>query len=550
MSACTPAPTPKPKVLREFPGPRTLTLIATADLHGHVETLPLLGGYLRLLRKKGAFDSGVLLLDAGDYLQGTLDSNLEEGKVVVSAYRALGYDAVALGNHEFDFGPVGDVSAEMSADPFGALKARIEEAKHPVLSTNLLEVSSGERPKWRGLGSDVMVDVPGFRVGIIGALTEETPKIVMPAYFHGLDVAPVAPRMAERAKALRDAGARVVIALAHLGGECTDFANPDDTSSCKPDSEVEKLARALPPGSVDVILAGHTHQAMAHRINGVAIAQAWAYGRGFARVDVVVPVVGPVETRLFPPQELCATNAERAPCAAAKYEGALPEPDAKVAAITEAAQRNAAERRATPVGVVLDAPVVRAFDRPSDLGNLFADLLLEHEPTARLSIMNGGGLRADLPAGALSYGALYEAMPFDNRVAKVQLTAAEVAQVVQRHLTTGAHGTISIAGLSASAQCKNGALEVALRDAKGRLLAANESILVVTSDYLATGGDGLFEGSDLTGRVEIASETLLRDAFAKSLAARGKLAAVDPKRFSADHPRIAFPGPRPVNCTP
>ena len=89
-------------------GARTLTIIGTNDLHGALDRLPLLAGFIANVRAARAADGGgVLLLDGGDMFQGTLESNLAEGADVVSAYNAIGYDAVAIGNHEFDFGPEG-----------------------------------------------------------------------------------------------------------------------------------------------------------------------------------------------------------------------------------------------------------------------------------------------------------------------------------------------------------------------------------------------------------------------------------------------------------
>src|SRR5262245_1987788 len=85
----------------------TLSVVATNDVHGRVQQLPLLGGYLVNLRRARERDHGaVLLLDAGDILQGTLESNLGEGAATIRAFNALGYAAAAVGNHEFDFGPV------------------------------------------------------------------------------------------------------------------------------------------------------------------------------------------------------------------------------------------------------------------------------------------------------------------------------------------------------------------------------------------------------------------------------------------------------------
>src|SRR5207237_7198674 len=108
-----------------------LSIVGTNDLHGHIDALPLLGGYLGNLRRARARDGGaVLLLDAGDMFQGTLESNIGEGAAVVAAYNVLGYAAAAIGNHEFDFGPVGKAATPRTPadDPRGALRARAAEA--------------------------------------------------------------------------------------------------------------------------------------------------------------------------------------------------------------------------------------------------------------------------------------------------------------------------------------------------------------------------------------------------------------------------------------
>src|ERR1051325_2869885 len=104
--------------------PVTLSIMGTNDLHGALERLPLLAGYLANLRAARAADGGgVVLVDGGDMFQGTLESNLGEGADVVAAYNRIGYAAVAIGNHEFDYGPIGPaVIAAPGDDPRGALK--------------------------------------------------------------------------------------------------------------------------------------------------------------------------------------------------------------------------------------------------------------------------------------------------------------------------------------------------------------------------------------------------------------------------------------------
>src|SRR5687767_10145413 len=151
----------------------TLSIVGTNDLHGGVLPaegrggLAWLGGYVNNLRAARARDGGaVLLIDAGDMWQGTLESNLDEGATVVAAYNALGYTAAAVGNHEFDFGPAGPAATPRNAsdDPRGALKARATEATFPFLAANLIDTSTGWPVAWPNVKPSAIVEVSGVKV--------------------------------------------------------------------------------------------------------------------------------------------------------------------------------------------------------------------------------------------------------------------------------------------------------------------------------------------------------------------------------------------------
>ncbi|HEU4729594.1 MAG TPA: hypothetical protein VFT22_16965, partial [Kofleriaceae bacterium] len=154
--------------------PVTLSIIGTNDLHGALERLPVFAGFVANLRAARAADGGVLLLDGGDMFQGTLESNLTEGADVVRAYNYLGYAAAAVGNHEFDYGPVGPAVTAASAadDPRGALKARASEARFPFVVSNIVDAASQQRIDWPNMPASTMVEVAGIKVGIVGATTE------------------------------------------------------------------------------------------------------------------------------------------------------------------------------------------------------------------------------------------------------------------------------------------------------------------------------------------------------------------------------------------
>ncbi|MES1157826.1 MAG: metallophosphatase, partial [Haliangium ochraceum] len=269
-------------------------MIGTNDLHGHLESLPIFGGFVANLRRVRAEDGGaVVLVDAGDMFQGTLESNLNEGAAVVRAYGALGYAAVAVGNHEFDYGPVGPAVSmapgqERGEDPRGALRARAAEAPFPFLDANLVDTATGRPPAWNNVTPGVVRELDGVEVGVLGVTTIGTARSTLAANFAGLAVTPLAPAIEATAADLRRQGASVVIALAHAGGDCHRFDDPGDLRTCDSHEEIFEVARALPAGTVDLIVAGHTHKGIAHRVNGIPIVEAFANGRAFDRVDLTI----------------------------------------------------------------------------------------------------------------------------------------------------------------------------------------------------------------------------------------------------------------------
>lgn len=546
-----------------------LSIVGTNDLHGGVLPrngrggLSLLGGYLNNLRAARARDGGaVLLVDAGDMFQGTLESNITEGASVVAAYNALGYAAAAVGNHEFDFGPVGPSATPRtpSDDPRGALKARAAEARFPFLAANLVDAAAGGPPRWTNVRPTAVVRVAGVAVGIVGLMTRDALSATLAANVGGLSVAPLADTVRVHATALRAQGAAVVIVTSHAGGRCSAFDRPQDLSSCEASSEIFTMARELPRGLVDVIVAGHTHAGIGHQVAGIAITEAFAGGRSFGRVDLAIDrrtnaVSG---RRSFPPRDLCAREdphtracgpaADPATLVPAEYENAPVVPDRRIDAVLAPALEQARLLKARPVGVVLETPI-RRLAPVSPLGHLFADALLASAPGADVSLHNtSGGLRADLPRGPLTYGSVYEVMPFDNLAVKIPLTGRQLRQVFATHLQQSRQ-PLGFAGLHVRARCSGGALDVVLTRPSGALIADDESLLVVTSDFLATGGDGILAPVMPPKGFPIdQAAPLLRDAFIEHLK-RVNAPLSEDEVLDMDRPRLSVSGALPVRCS-
>jgi 2',3'-cyclic-nucleotide 2'-phosphodiesterase (5'-nucleotidase family) len=536
-------------------GSVTLSIVGTNDLHGAVDRLPILGGYLANLRAARAADGGaVVLIDAGDMFQGTLESNLNEGARVIEAYNALGYTAAAIGNHEFDFGPTGPAATAQADDddPRGALKARAAEAEFPLLTANIADAETSARIKWPNMPASVVVDAAGVKVGIIGVTTEATPFTTMPANFRGLSMIVPARAVEQEAGRLRAAGAEVVVVAAHIGSRCRDLSDPADTSSCETDEELFELIGALPRGLVDVIVAGHTHAAIAHRIDDIAVIESYSSGRAFGRVDLRINAEGRiVASTIRTPQDLCPLGDDGNPvavsaCAPGDYEGKPVIPDPALQAIAERGLAEARTLRDQELGVTLSAAFQKGYDRESSVGNLFVDLMRAARPDADLAMTNGGGLRADLPAGRLTYGALYEALPFDNQFATVTLTGLHVRRLVTKNLMTGS-GIFSWSGLTVDATCKDGELVVKLLDDRGGPIPDDRTLTLVTSDFLASGGDGVIGRLGLADGATRVEDTVIRDALADVL--RAKKSQLAPRDyFDPAKPRIRYPAPRPVKC--
>jgi 2',3'-cyclic-nucleotide 2'-phosphodiesterase (5'-nucleotidase family) len=552
LVACTSSP-PATAPPQQPPAPvgKTITILGTSDLHGALERLPTLGGFVANVRAARAADGGgVVLVDGGDLFQGTLESNLAEGADVIRAYNALGYTASAVGNHEFDYGPVGpDVTAKPGEDRRGALKARASEAKFPFVVSNILDTQTGKRIDWPNMPASVLVEVAGVPVGIVGASTEGTPMTTMPANFIGLAMAPsTTDAIAAEAKSLRARGAKLVILAAHLGSECKDNSEPNDLSTCDKRDELFRVLDAMPKGLIDVAVAGHTHQAIAKTIDGVAVIESMSSGRAFGRVDVHLTDAQIDKVTIHPPEVMCPLDAEHnavpvAECHPGPYEGRPVEPVAALQKIADEAIARAGVRRAEQLGVTLTTPMTKAYKTESAEGDWFTEMMLAAEPRAQVALTNGGGLRADIPAGPLTYGELFSAMPFDNRFALVTLRGSQLRELVTHNLEADA-GIFSWAGLTAHARCKGDKLDLAI-EVGGKPLVDDLPYVVATGDFLASGGDGVIGKLHLpSGAIEL-TDVIVRDAMADVL--RAHPGTLDPKtKYAAK--RLDYAGARPVHC--
>ena len=526
-----------------------ISVVGTNDVHGELAPhndrggLVTLSGYVSALRAARADDGAVLLVDAGDMWQGTLASNLAEGKPVVEAYNALGYVAAAVGNHDFDFGPLGPkpIPDSDDDDPRGALRQRASEANFPLLAANLIDEHTGRMVQWDNVYPSTMVSIEGIDIGIVGVATEYTLKTTIAANTVGLRIAPLADAIITEARSLREDGAELVIVLAHAGGRCTSFDDPENFSSCNPNSEIIRLANALPAGLVDHIVGGHVHQGVAHVVNGTGITVSYSNTRAFSRVDFTLDADtgAMIGRRIFPPQQNLP---------AASYEGVSAEPMPELLAIAERAGELAARRQAEQLGVYLDTPMTLRPGPESELGNLMTDAVREFT-RADIAIHNvRGGIRAELPAGALTYGSVYRMFPFDNRIAVIELSGAELRSIIARQVhNVGRRAGFS--GMRVFVECDERGMGIDLLRPDGVPIAVDDIVTVAVNDFLLLGGDNVLTPVIPADGFSIPYDTaLVRDALVEWFRSRdGSLRAGD--FLDAGQPRWNLPAELPDSCT-
>jgi len=456
--------------------PIQITLLGINDFHGALLDRPpgstddsprkggaaMMSAYLQAVRAGNP--DGTLLLDAGDMLQGPLLCNHNEGAAVADVYRHLGVTAAAVGNHEFDYGPVGPkTAAEPGDDARGALAAFVRRSGVPLLAANLRAVD-GELPE--GIAASLIVETAGVRVGIVGLATADTPNVTLQDNVVGLAFDPVGPALAEEVELLRAAGIEVIVVLGHLDGGCRDDRRWPPVVDCTPEAELAEVLEAA-AGEVDAVILGHRHAWIAATVDGVAVVEGGSRGRAFSRVDLYVdPATRRVDrslTRVSPPIPLCeaapATGDScfdpraEGPWYPALYRGLPVPPDPVVTEILAPYEAGVAELCSETLAVA-DVPITRR-GAPSAAGILVVDAMRAYFPDTDLALLNSGALRDELPAGELSYCEIYAMFPFDNRFVELTLDDEQVIRLLEV-ATSGAHSLPLLSGADLSVLADGG----------------------------------------------------------------------------------------------
>lgn len=424
-----------------------LRILHVNDFHGFAEAYQplgsreLLGGVAYLAGKVKALrrEKPTLVLAAGDMIQGNNWANMSQGESVIEAMNAMQFDAMVLGNHEFDFGKE-------------ELKKRIFESAFHILGAN---VEGLDRLK-----PFVIVERGGVRAGIIGIVTEETPIATHPRNVSGLKFLSSAEVVEKSVRELKPR-ADIIIVLSHIG-------------------HTADRALAEKVKGIDVIVGGHSHTKISKpvRIGGTLIVQAWEHGKVLGVLDLTIRdgrVVG--------------------------YEGRLeevkPHPgkeDRGMLAIVEKYKQRVDRVLNDRIGeamIDLDGENVRK--RETNLGNFIADIMRQASK-ADAALINGGTIRTNISRGEVRIKDVYSVLPFDNYIVAVRLMGKQIAEALEHGVSGIEEGEgrfPQVAGLtftySSSAPKGSRIREILIA---GKPLDPGREYSVATNDFLAVGGDG------------------------------------------------------------
>jgi 5'-nucleotidase / UDP-sugar diphosphatase len=488
----------------------SLTILHTNDFHDRFEPISgfdstcdaetnakgeCFGGSARLvtaLADARARSNNSILVDGGDQFQGTLFYTYYKGSMTAEFMMRLGYDAMTVGNHEFDDGPE-------------VLRGFMDAVEFPVLMSNA-DVS-GEPLLADKIQKSVVIERGGEKLGLIGLTPQDTDELASPGP-RVIFTDPVGAVQAEVDR-LTAEGVNKIIVLSHSG-----YA-------------VDQRVAAETTG-VDVIVGGHTNTYLSNvaeaaegpyptMVGQTAIVSAYAYGKFLGELNVVFDDAGVVTSATGEPLIMDVSVAEDAGTLARIAELAVP--------LEEIRSRVVAETAAAIDG---DRTNCRAVE--CQMGNLVAEAMLDRVAGqgVTIALANGGGLRASIDAGPVTMGEVITVLPFQNTLSTFEVDGATLIAALENgvsQIEDGAGRFLQVAGMTyafdptAPAGGRISDVMVLVGGDAWAPIDPATVYYVVSNNYVRGGGDGFEMFVDAANAYDFGPD--LADVVAEYMAANG-----------------------------
>ncbi|MFU8873916.1 bifunctional metallophosphatase/5'-nucleotidase [Micromonospora sp. SL4-19] len=530
------------------PKPVDVKLLAINDLHGNLEPptgssgtidgkaaggVEYLATHLDQLRgtTKKERDHTVTVA-AGDLIGASpLLSAAFHDEPTIEEMNLAGLEFTSVGNHEFDEGATellrmqngGCHPVDGCADgtPF-------KGAKFQYLSANAFKTATGQ-PLLPPYG---IKTIDGVRIGFIGMTLEGTPQIVSQQGVAGLSFADEADTANKYARILRSQGVEAIVVLLHEGGvqnggginDCVGFSGP-----------IVDIANRMDP-AIDVIVSGHTHAAYNCNINGKLVTSASSFGRLVTEINLKVDQRTKDVISASANNVVVTRDVPKHPASTAlidHYKTALGPVADKVVGETASAITRAQENLFQTGVDANGKPTYQTGE--SALGNVIADAQLaatDNEQNAVAAFMNPGGVRADLPAGRVTYSDAFTVQPFANNLVTLDLTGAQLYCMLEQQFTVAkvlyasstVHYIVDVNGTTApvSSPCSGTRVVRGSLTISGAPVSNTATYRVTVNNFLSGGGDGF---SVLTGGQNAVTGMIDLDAFTAYLTAKSPVSA-------------------------
>ncbi len=503
--------------------PITITILHTNDMHARVEPTKikgkLYGGYARLatlIEKYKKSDPNPVLLNAGDTFQGTMYFNVYEGLADLAFMNYVGFQAMSAGNHEFDRGPA-------------TFATFIKAAKFPVLAANI-DVSNDKYLDGL-IKPSAVINVGGTKIGVIGAVPEDLPGISSPG--DNVKMLNLMESVQREANRLVASGIDKIFLLTHVGYEVD-------------------LRLAAQIKGIDVVVGGHSHSPLGTpKIDGfpeargpyptevkgaegqkVLVVQGWEWGKVLGRIRVRFDRAGKVES-YFADLPIVVDES-------------VPE-DSVMKSMIAAFQKPIASTINQVIGeAAASIPTYESGSgiRNSPMGGLIADAMMASlsKHGAVVSFINGGGVRAAIEQGPITYGAAIGVQPFGNTLTVLEVSGTELVAAMEQSVEgyperTGgvlypSKGTSYMIDLTKPAGRRISNVVIA-----GQSLAPNKTYKIGLNSFTASGGDSLTIFKEAKG-TRVDTGNLDIDAFVDYIKAHSPLKVEQEQRLKVTNPPI------------
>ena len=455
-----------------------LVILHTNDSHGRIKedgTSMGMSAVKYLANRYENAGASVLILDAGDTLHGLPIVTASRGESAVDVMNAVGYSAMAPGNHDFNYGYEHILELE-------------EEMNFPVLAANVTYEADGSLV----FGDHIVITCGEYTIGVFGMATPETVTKTNPNNVVGLDfnednLAGIAQAQCDE---LKELGCDIIICLAHLG---------DDVSST-PYRSTDVLEQVI---DIDLWIDGHSHSVLnddgeAHLVNGTLVASTGEYTKN---IGVVTYDGAEFDAGLVHYADLCNTYEQDGEIITEFYGY-----DPEITALVQNYYDEMMESYSEVVGhtdVLLNGTREFVRTQETNLGDLAADAILAAAPNADFALTNGGGIRANIEIGDITRYDLFTVFPFGNMVATVELTGAQIVYILEAatHACPGIDGAFpQVSGITFEihtyieyegeyANPTNPGSRIQNVCINGEPIDLDATYVMATNDFLAAGGD-------------------------------------------------------------